>query len=310
MVIINSLTEQDPFHAGERAVQARAGVRELAERVGRSIRGVMPPVAQAFLAEQRWLVIGAVDGDARPWATILAGSPGFARAEDDRTVRISARPAPGDPLEAALTPGALVGLLVIDPSTRRRLRLNGRVTSHGASGIAIAADQVFSNCPKHIQKREADGNNIKSFDGGLAKRSTALSAPQRHWIVAADTFFIATFAPGEGADASHRGGMPGFVRVDGQRLLWPDYAGNALFNTLGNIEAYPRAGIVVPDFETGDTLHITGRAAVDWSDAHAAEIAGAQRLVTLDIEAIVELRATLPARLRLREYSPINPREA
>ena len=76
------------FHEGERAVQARAGVSALAERIGRSIRRDIPPTAQAFLAERRWLVIGALDDRARPWIAIRSGAAGFAHAVDDRTVRI------------------------------------------------------------------------------------------------------------------------------------------------------------------------------------------------------------------------------
>jgi hypothetical protein len=104
--------------------------------------------------------------------------------------------------------------------------------------------------------------------------------------------------------------MPGFVRVEataaGDRLTWPDYAGNAMFNTLGNIAAHPWAGIVVPDFASGATLQLTGRAAVDWDPAHAAA-AGAERLVALDVDAVVETRGALPFRLGRPEYSPFNP---
>jgi uncharacterized protein len=81
-----------------------------------------------------------------------------------------------------------------------------------------------------------------------------------------------------------------------------------MFNTLGNIDAWPRAGLLVPDFDTGGTLHVTGRAAIDWDESHAAAVDGAERLVTLDVESVVEFAATLPVRLRLREYSPANPR--
>lgn len=299
----------NPFHAGERAVQARAGVRDMAERVGRSIRGVMPPAAQAFLAERRWLVAGALDEDERPWASILAGPRGFVHAVDDRTVRIAAAPASGDPLERAFETGARAGFIVIDLETRRRLRLNGHVRSHDAAGILVGADAVYSNCPQYIQRRSEDGDVDRS-PGSAPRRYEQLTDRQRDWLRATDTFFIVTAAPGEGVDASHRGGMPGFVRVEGQRIVWPDYAGNAMFNTLGNIDAWPHAGLLVPDFETGATLQVTGRAAIDWSESHAASIAGAERLVTLDVESVVELAATLPRRMRLREYSPANPRLA
>ena len=64
----------------------------------------------------------------------------------------------------------------------------------------------------------------------------------------------------------------------------------------------------MPDFETGDALLVTGRAAIDWAIADAAPIAGAERLVTLDVDEVTELPGVFPARLRLREYSPANPR--
>jgi predicted pyridoxine 5'-phosphate oxidase superfamily flavin-nucleotide-binding protein len=279
----------------------------MAERVGRSIRAVIPPVAQAFLEERRWLVAGALDDDERPWASVLAGPRGFIRAVDDRSVRIAAQPASGDPLERAFATGARAGFIAIDLETRRRLRLNGQVRSHDAAGILVDADAVYSNCPQYIQRRSEDGS-VDRPPESTPRRSAQLTDRQRDWLRAADTFFIVTAAPGEGVDASHRGGMPGFVRVEGQRIVWPDYAGNAMFNTLGNIDAWPRAGLLVPDFDTGGTLHVTGRAAIDWDESHAAAVDGAERLVTLDVESVVELAATLPVRLRLREYSPANPR--
>ena len=61
-----------------------------------------------------------------------------------------------------------------------------------------------------------------------------------------------------GADISHRGGRPGFVRVDGDVLTIPDFRGNRYFNTLGNLIAEPRASLLFVDFETGDLLQLQG----------------------------------------------------
>lgn len=294
------------FHAGERAVQNKAGVRQLADRIGRSIRAAMPPAAQAFLDERRWIVVGAVDGGDRPWASLLAGPRGFAHAEDERTVRLAAVPHPGDPIDTALHPGAEVGLIALDPATRRRMRINGHVTARTPAGLVVAADQAYANCPKHIQRRD-DLDAPSTTTGSTPVRADGLSDGQRDRLRRADTFFIVTAAPGAGVDASHRGGMPGFVHVDGDRLTWPDYGGNAMFNTLGNIEAWPFAALLVPDFATGAALQLTGRAAIDWDAGHAAAVSGAERLVTFDITAVVETEGLVP-RLQLREYSPFNPR--
>jgi predicted pyridoxine 5'-phosphate oxidase superfamily flavin-nucleotide-binding protein len=298
-----------PFHDGERAVQRLAGVTALADRVGPSIRRELPPAAQAFLAERRWIVIAALDAGGQPWPAIRAGAPGFVQAIDGRTLRIDAFDAPaGDPVsDDLLVPGALVGLLAIDPATRRRLRFNGRVVAHDRGGLVLEADQVFSNCPKYIQRRD----DAPAADAGMpATIATAprLTDAQLARLAAADTFFIASARPGDGVDVSHRGGMPGFLQVDGARLTWPDYGGNAMFNTLGNLHLHPQAGILVPDFERGGALIVSGRAAIDWSPGRASQLAGAERVVTLEIDRVVEQAGVLPFPLRLREYSPFNPR--
>jgi predicted pyridoxine 5'-phosphate oxidase superfamily flavin-nucleotide-binding protein len=296
------------FHDGERAVQRLAGVTEFAGRVGRSIRRDLPPAAQAFLAERRWIVIGALDAGDRPWPAIRAGAPGFAHALDGRTVRIDAAPPIGDPVgDDLLPPGALAGLIALDPATRRRLRVNGRVAGRDGGGVVLVADQVYSNCPKYIQRRDeqpADAAGVPASSASAA----GLSDAQRDRLRAADTFFIASARPGEGVDVSHRGGMPGFVQVDGNRIAWPDYGGNAMFNTLGNIHGHPYAGLLVPDFASGGALIVGGRAAIDWDPAHAAALAGAERVVTLTIDRVVEQTGVLPLAFQLREYSPFNPR--
>jgi len=81
------------YHDGERRVQERAGVRELAARIGRSIHPTIPDRAAAFLAARRRLVVATVDGAGRPWVTILSGRPGFIEAADPGTLRIEAFPA-------------------------------------------------------------------------------------------------------------------------------------------------------------------------------------------------------------------------
>lgn len=295
------------FHDGEQAVQRLAGVAELAERVGRSIRSEMPPAAQAFLAERRWIVIGALDDGQRPWPAIRAGAPGFARAVDVRTIRIDAAAPDGDAVAGHLRPGALAGLIALDPATRRRLRFNGRVVAHDRAGLVVEADQVYSNCPKYIQRRDERPAAAETVPATLA-RSAGLTDAQRDRLRAADTFFIASARPGDGVDVSHRGGMPGFLQVEGRRLAWPDYGGNAMFNTLGNLHDHPFAGLLVPDFERGGALVLAGRARIDWSPAHAADLAGAERVVTMEIDEVVEQAGVLPLAFQLREYSPFNPR--
>jgi uncharacterized protein len=285
------------FHSGELKLQTRAGVRAIADRVAKGIHRTVPEAAGAFLEERNLVVLATTDAESRPWASLLTGPAGFVRRLDEQTVLIDAVPASGDPLGLNLTTGSLTGLMAPDFATRRRIRINGRLQAANRT-ILIHVDQAYSNCPKYIQRREPEQERTGTSPR-LVEHSLSLLSRQRDWIRRADTFFIATLVPGEGADASHRGGMPGFVKVENQELSWPDYPGNAMFNSLGNIVKYPRAGILVPDFETGSTLQMTGRATIDDS--------GDGLWVRFTPDEVVEIADVLPQRLRLVEYSPFNP---
>lgn len=122
-----------------------------------------------------------------------------------------------------------------------------------------------------------------------------LLAEQAQWVSTADTFFIASVHPEGGADASHRGGDKGFVHVESAtQFVWPDYAGNMMFNTLGNIAANPRAGLLFLDFTGHRTLQLTGQADIVWDKAHIARYVGAERLVVFNVEVVLETRHVWP----------------
>ncbi|MGA4848880.1 pyridoxamine 5'-phosphate oxidase family protein [Streptomyces sp. G5(2025)] len=314
-----------PYHPGSRAVQDKAGVRELADHVGRSISQGIRPVAAAFLEIQPQLVIAAADSaraadstraadSARAadptrgavWASLLTGTPGFVRATGPRQISITATPHATDPLAAALTRETTpVGTLALDPRTRRRMRLNGR-SRPAPRGLAIEADQVFANCPKYLQKRTLheertpQGGRGPQGGPGAPRHTTRLTDAQRASVAASDTFFLAT-AHAHGADAGHRGGNPGFVRVTSATTLeWDDYPGNAMFLSLGNLHDDPRAGLLFLDWRTGTTLQLTGTARTDHAD-------DGSRTVRFTLTETVETPSASPWRWSDPEYSPANP---
>lgn len=254
------------------------------------------------------IFLAVADERGRPWASVLTGSAGFIQVPDPGTLRVVAGAHPGDPIADSLGARALVGTVAVDFATRRRARVNGRVVEADETGLTLAVDQAYANCPKYIQRREDGGGPEAGHTPSLATRAEGLTDEQRQWIRGADTFFVATVHAEGGADASHRGGNPGFVRVDGDNLEWPDYAGNTMFNTLGNIAANPRGGLLFLDFEQGRTLQVTGRAGIEWDPGKIDAVPGAERLVHLNAEEAVEITGRLPFRLALRDYSPFNPK--
>jgi hypothetical protein len=294
-------------HQGERAVQRRAGwSRE--DWGSASVGATIPPVASLFLRQQRMIVIGASDIHAAVWATMLTGPAGFAQTAGDRTVLINSLPARHDPLGVLLSAEHDVGMLAIEPQARRRLRINGR-SRRQQERLVVQTEQVYSNCPKYIQTRDLVPDRAREPVAARPALVTAdLTPGQQRWIAAADTFFIATHAPRHGADVSHRGGNPGFVRVLGpRRLLWPDYVGNSMYMTLGNLELAPAAGLLFLDWEHGHTLQLTGRTRVDWDPDRAAAVPGAERLIELDIDQVVQVNHASPLRWRFGEYFRHNP---
>jgi len=285
-----------PFHPGELEVQRRLDMRDQAERVGRGLASAIPKAFRGLLADQRMAVVASLDGDGRPWASLLSGPPGFIQAADDHLLRLATTPATGDPLIANLGARPELGLLVIDPRTRRRLRFNGRGL-RDAEGLFLLVNQAYGNCPKYIQKRRLVSESEER--PGPTRRSSSLDARTRALVGGADTFFIASWHPAGGADASHRGGRPGFVRVLDERTLeFPDYPGNNMFNTLGNLLGHPRAGLLFVDFERGDLLQVTGRARVQWAP---------ETRVRLELEEVRETPGGSPLRFELVEPSPANP---
>ena len=294
------------FNADELMAQGLAGGGPR----GSTIRDFMPEQHRRFLSQLPYVFAGAVDLQGWPLATLLTGQPGFVQSPNPSTLHIAALPDAGDPANEALSPGREIGILGIDFSTRRRNRANGRIVARDSSGIRIAVGQSFGNCPQYIQMRvlAPPGFDPEPAAPKPVEPLKHLDSPARAAILAADTFLVASRSrPGDGAeygaDISHRGGRPGFVRVDGDQLTIPDFRGNRYFNTLGNLIAEPRASLLFVDFVTGDLLQLQGTAEVDWNGAPASQIAGAERLWRFQVTRGWRRRAATPLRWSFLEYS-------
>ena len=298
----------DPFHRGEHAAQARAGV----QLQGAPIRDSMPDQHRQFFAQLPILFAAVADETGWPVATALAGPPGFVSSPDPHTLHVATLPGQDDPAAPALRAGAPIGLLGIDLATRRRNRANGTVVATNAQGFMVRVQQSFGNCPQYIQARDIEAE-ATSPGAEQAERLDGLDQRARALIAGADTFFVASSIGAEGGDAggldmSHRGGRPGFVRIDGDVLTIPDFRGNRYFNTLGNLMLEPRAGLLFVDFATGDLLHLQGRAELDWDGGPASHFAGAERLWRMQVTAGWRRPGALASRWSFRGFAPTTER--
>jgi len=309
-----------PFHMGEQALQSHAGLRERLEAVGQvAVRDHMPDQHRELFGKLPTLLVAAQDDEGQPWATMLHGPAGFVTAPDARTLRIAGRRAEDDPVTPWLVEGARVGLLGLEPQTRRRNRANGRVRSATPDAVEVAVQQSFGNCPKYIHAREPEvvarpaPPPAQRLGAGLNDASLAL-------LRRTDTLFIssASGAPdasngaadrAQGVDVSHRGGRPGFLRVDvdpdsaAVRLTMPDYTGNFFFNTLGNLLAWPKAGLLVVDYLDGSLLHVAADASIELDGDALRQFPGALRLLRLDVRAGWWREGALP----LQWSTPVAP---
>lgn len=305
------------FHAGERQMQMLAGARERMAALGpQAIRASMPEQHRAFFAQLPFVIVGSVDAAGQPWASILAGPPGFVSSPDAGRVLIRAQPDATDRLAETRVVGASVALLGIEQHTRRRNRLNGRVERIDDRGTLIAVQQSFGNCNKYIQARHVE--YLEHVDRRAADYDARITGRVRQLIARADTFFIATAHPDSqaragrppdadaGVDVSHRGGKPGFVRMDGATLTCPDFAGNRFFNTLGNLVLNPRAGLLFIDFENGDMLQVAADARIIFDGPELDAFAGAERLLRFEVHSVRFVSRALPLRWSKDvQFSPV-----
>jgi len=317
-----------PFHQGELKVQQLANEAAIGQRNGSVISDKIILGAIPFIAQQNMIVVSSLDRKGRVWASVLVGNAGFVHAPDASSMQIDKTKIvsnPTDPLWENIKFNPQVGVIAIELSTRRRLRVNGRIHQLDETNFEIVVEQAYPNCPKYIQRRSIN------IEGAAPVRKTAqtkvgtkLSPQQLKLIRTADSLFVGSASPvhsvsvptdptqlvQHGGDASHRGGFPGFIQVEGQTLVIPDYQGNSMFNTLGNIEVYPFVGVAIIDFERNTILQLSGRAKILWDqDDPANKSAGTKRFWELIVEEWQESSMPETTNWHFHDYSPHNPRE-
>lgn len=262
-----------------------------------------------------------VDVDHDPVISALFGSGGPGKEDGkDRKYQM-------DPAEFASGGGKVMSGLSIDLATRDRVKLGGRLVEGGVvmepgplgggqdgvgrAEMVVLIEEGLGNCPKYLNKRDI---RAAVPEPQLVSDALPLPAEAIELLGRADLFFLSTAsADSKTMDTNHRGGPPGFVRVvrnsrgDGVDLVYPEYSGNRLYQSLGNMQVRPLVGICVPDFDSGDVVYLTGETEILVGAAAGRILPHTKLAVKVHVTAAKYVAKGLPFRGSAADYSPYNP---
>jgi predicted pyridoxine 5'-phosphate oxidase superfamily flavin-nucleotide-binding protein len=325
-----------PWHEGEEKMHKLTKV----EKQENPNSPYLTPGAAQMLQRAPLLAVGTVDDQGRPWAAVWGGEAPLAQTVAESIIGIRTMvDSKTDPVVDLLYggnddgevvkeqgAGRMISGLTIDLERRRRVKLCGRMVA-GAVGklgpendqetpisigqvqLVVKIEQSLNNCPKYLNCKRIYPVLPKPL---LISDSPRLLQQARGLIAKADTFFIASCDHDKDMDMNIRGGPPGFVRVqsdDESRsvLVWPEYSGNNLYQTLGNLQTSPKAGLVFPDFETGNVLYVTGDTEILIGKEAGAVLPRSRLAVRLSLTGAKFVQKGLTFRGEALERSPYNP---
>lgn len=327
--------EAMPFHEGEQQMHKLLNVPDY----GNPTTMMLTPQAAFLLQRAPLLAIGTLDSDNRPWTSLWGGYTGFSESLGGgiigtRTIVDGVH----DPVVQALVGNAkdgemvqgeqkMVAGLTIDLMTRKRVKIFGRMIA-GTMGevdvdyedgakptdgapekaaqiqLITKIEQSLGNCPKYLNQYDIKPALVVSK---LAYQGPELSSDAKQLINKSDMFYLSSSVEDD-MDTNHRGGPPGFVRIlSDTEIVYPEYSGNRLYQSLGNLLVNPKIGITFPDYETGDVLYITGTVDVLVQKEAAALLPGSNIAVKIKLVEARLVQGGLPFRGERKIPSPYNP---
>jgi ferredoxin-NADP reductase/predicted pyridoxine 5'-phosphate oxidase superfamily flavin-nucleotide-binding protein len=313
----------DGWHRGEKLVQQQLHGEELP--FDNPTQSFMPKQHQTFFSDLEYFFLGSLDEHGRPWASVVTGKRGFMHATDPHHLKIVTNPIMGDPIVSNLQQGikhdgSLVAGLGIDFTNRRRNKVAGRVpedqfhynANNNTLSLGITTEQSIGNCPKYITIRKLQYVECAPTKSLQELNAQELSAQVLPTIEQASTIFVATRHLDDDIQHmgfNHRGGPPGFARYNDGKIYWPDYSGNRMYQSLGNIATDPVAGLLFPDFETGNVLYVTGDARNVFGEEAKAIMPNVRMITEVLVTGYVYIEGGLPIRSQesLSQFSPYNP---
>ena len=301
------------FHSGEREIQRRVGEETAASANGRIITDTIIKGAINFIEKQPMVIVSSADDQGQVWISALIGEVGFARVPHPKALSLDKsmiRSTAKDIFYSNILQNSEIGSLFIELSTRKRFRINGVATVTDAN-IEVAIHEAYPNCPKYIQRRVASFSEYFQKIGAKTETGTSLAHSEIEWIQQADTLFVGSQSAEGRLDASHRGGPPGFIEIlNNDTLKIPDYRGNSMYNTLGNIVQNPNTGLLFIDFEKGSTLQLTGKAELVFESFYETDKdkkADTGRYWLFKVTHWIKTKHHHKVNWEFLDYSPFNP---
>ena len=304
---------------------------------------MLTPQASFMLQRAPLLAIGTLDDQSRPWTALWGGAPGFSESigggfvgtrtlvdgKHDPVVQALVGSTPKGELLQPQDGGKMLSGLAIDLVTRKRVKIAGKMAAGTVREVDFEAgdnielpedvpktqnqiqmitkiEQSLGNCPKYLNQYELRPTLITPK---LIAQGANLSPEGNALINKADMFFLSTASTTD-MDTNHRGGPPGFVRIiSPTRFIYPEYSGNRLYQSLGNLQLNPLIGITFPDYETGDVLYMTGTATVLVGTEAASIMPGTNLAVRVDVTEtrFVAQGLAFRGKRKIDGSSPYNP---
>lgn len=303
------MTNRNPYHEGELEVQVLTGEQAIASKLSSLIQNTVPTRALGFVRQQSVIWIGISGMDGLPCSFPLFGPPGFVNPGNKKQIEINleANHSIPDLWHSTMLTGKSIACLIIDFSTRSRLRINGVIRKMSETQLIIDIHEAYPNCPKYIRKREIQHKPTYS-EFTLTASGIKLNEQTKSMINCSDTAFVASTAK-KGADVSHRGGEKGFIKFFKEnKILVPDYKGNSMFNTLGNFQNNPHGGITLVDFNQGYYLQLTGKINIDFhNDSSQVITGGTNRFWEMEVLKWYLFKIKSNLEWEHFDYSPYNP---
>ena len=285
------------------------------------------------------IAIGTLDKQGRPWTTLWGGEKGISQPIAQGILGVRSQVVrQHDPVVEELVGkegdgtvvreegrGRMVSGLTIDLETRKRTKLYGRMVAGALSmredeatetqqyvaevQLVLKIEQSLGNCPKYLNKKHVE---LAESNPQLVSNSPQLPQHALDLLSKADLFSLSSAYHDQDMDTNHRGGPAGFVRVisnnpSGAVLCYPEYSGNRLYQTLGNLKVNPVIGICLPDFDTGDMLYLTGTTEILIGPDAAKVLPRSNLAVKITTTAARFVATALPFRGVPGESSPYNP---